>query len=249
MTQRGAYRLAIVCEARADRHIAAGLADRVLGSAVEWLEPESLDLFRRWQGAEEGDSHLEWRRVKALADSRNIHPHGHFQGEPGAPDAYVARRVLLLLATQPAPPDAVVLVRDLDDQEERRTGLEQARADKPWPFPVVLGTAQTKRECWVLCGFEPRNEKEEARLAEVRQELGFDPRVQAHELGAKDPAATRSAKRVLHRLVGDDSDREEACWMESDLNLLEERGSLTGLAEYLQEVRERLVPLFKGSRI
>jgi len=251
MPQTGAYVLAVVCEADADRRTATGLADRMLCREVDWIEPEILDGHRRWQGLEEeGSSHLEWRQVKEHARSRGLKAHGHFTGEPGEPDAYAARRALLLLNARP--PDAVVLVRDTDGQEERRRGLEQARAGQPrtgqpWPFPVLLAVAHPKREAWVLAGFEPRSEAENTSLAQCRQEFGFDPRLRSEELFAKTPGAPRDAKRVVRLLVGETYDREQSCWADCPLEDLTERGRLNGLTDYLEEVRTRLVPLFTGS--
>lgn len=247
MTQTGAYVLAVVCEADADRRTATGLADRVLCREVDWIEPEVLDGHRKWQGLLEGGSHLQWRQVKDHARARGLKAHGHFNGEPGAPDAFAARLALLLLATSGRPPDAAVLMRDTDGQQERKVGLEQARMDREWPFPVLIGCADPKRECWVLAGFEPRSPDEDAILAQLRQELGFDPRLQAEALSAKESGALRDAKRVLSLLVGGDRDREQSCWVECPLEALVERGRLNGLADYLDEVRTRLVPLFTGS--
>ena len=242
MTPTGAYVLAVVCEADADRRTATGLADRVLCKEVEWIEPEILDGYRRWQGLMEGSSHLEWHQIKGY----RVKPHGSFNGEPGAPDAFAARKALLLLTISSRPPDAAVLVRDSDGQQDRRRGLEQALNFQGWPFPVLIGLADPKRECWILAGFEPRTEAEEANLALLRQELGFDPRLQSEALSAKKPGALRDAKRVLSLLVGGDFDREESCLAECPLEHLMERGRLNGLADYLKELRTRLVPLFTG---
>lgn len=247
MTQTGAYVLAVVCEADADRRTATGLADRVLCAEVDWIEPGILNGHRKWQGLVEGSSHLEWHQIKDLADARGIKSHGYFMGEPGAPDAYAARRALLLLNARP--PDAVVLVRDTDGQEERRHGLEQARTEQPrteqpWPFPVLLAVAHPKREAWVIAGFEPRSHGEEVSLAQLRQELGFDPRLQSEALSARKTGALRDAKRVLNLLIGGDFDREESCLAECPLEHLVERGRLNGLSDYLEEVRTRLVPRF-----
>ena len=243
MTTASAYTLAIVCEAAADRDIATGLADRVLCKEVDWVDPESLPLHRRWQGLDGGSRHLEWHWIRSLAELRRFKPHGHFRGEPGDLNAHETYKALLLLVE--AKPDAVVLVRDTDGNESRRRGMEQARDDKPWPFPVILGLAHSERECWVLAGFHPQTSSETKALARLRQELGFDPCTAAEDLAASSPGAKRDAKRVLAALV-QDADRERACWIDADLETLEERGRGTGLPEYLEEVRTRLVPLFLG---
>jgi hypothetical protein len=224
MQESGAYGLAVVCEADADRRIATALADRVLCRDVEWIEPDSLGSHRRWRGLDSGSSHLEWHEAKAKAGALGRKAHGDFKGRPGAPDAFAARRALLLLMSRQLP-DAVVLVRDADRQLERRTGLEQAREDRAWPFPVIIGLAIPKRESWVLAGFEPQEA-----LAQARRETG-------------------DLKRVLELLVGDDYDREQACWTECPLEILTERGQFNGLTEYLEEVRTRLVPLFTGREV
>jgi hypothetical protein len=244
MEGSAAYSFAVVCEASADLRLVADLADRVLCQEVEWIEPEDLDLHRRWRGVELVDTHLEWHWVGRLAKQQNLRAHGHFSGEPGTLDAAIARKALLLLAGSRNPPDAIILSRDTDDQGERRQGLEQARSASHWQFPIVLAVAHTKRECWVLAGFNASSESEEHVLAELRQELGFDPRVRAEELTAAAPNAPRNAKRILERLVAGNQDREEECWTACGLETLAERGRLTGLADYLREVRERLVPLF-----
>jgi|tagenome__1003787_1003787.scaffolds.fasta_scaffold20933549_2 hypothetical protein len=245
MSGSAAYTFAVVCEAPADLRLVADLADRVFCHEVEWIDPESLDLHRLWRGLELKDNHLEWHWVRRVAKEHHLGgPHGHFKEKPGTLDAAMARKALLLLADVRNPPDAVVLVRDTDGWEERRRGLTQARDVKPWPFEIVLAVAHTKRECWVLAGFDPCSESEEKALAELRQELGFDPRVRAEELTAAAPNAPRNAKRVLDRLLSGNQDREQECWAACDLETLAERGRLTGLADYLEEVRERLVPLF-----
>jgi hypothetical protein len=246
MPSQAAYALALVCEAPADRRTASHLADRVLVAEVDWLEEENLDHHRRWQGVDEGSSHLEWHEVPRLARHQHVRPHGHFKGEPGALDAQAARKALLLLATEAHPPDAVILIRDTDGFEERRVGLEQARQERPWPFRVILGVAHPKREAWVIAGFEPRDAREEALLKEVHRELGFDPRLKSETLSAKAPGASKNAKRVLDALVEGEADREAACWTECGLDVLAERGRLSGLAGYLGEVRRELVPLFSG---
>ncbi len=191
----GAYSLVIVCEAVADHRVASVLADRVLCAEVEWIDPETLNLHRRWQGVDAGSSHIEWHRVRSLAKRHGFKVWGKFSGEPGAPDARAARLVLQLLLATDNLPDAVLLIRDSDGDEERRMGLEQARAERHWPFSIAIGLAHVNRECWVLAGRR-------------RQ------------------------------------DREETCWTDCDLEVLRARGAETGLADYLDEVRTRIVPLF-----
>ena len=91
--------------------------------------------------------------------------------------------------------DAVLLIRDDDRQVDRRRGLEQVRHASPLAERIVIGLAHTKRECWVLAGFEARDDQERELLAEIRRELGFDPCIQAEQLTAihdHDKRAVRS---------------------------------------------------------
>jgi hypothetical protein len=136
-------------------------------------------------------------------------------------------------------------MRDMDDQPEREIGLGQARTEaRSWKmFEIILGCPNPMREAWALCGFDPETDNERARLEELRQELGFYPHDQAHHLDAQDEQAKRSAKRVLRLLTGDDREREERCWKRTALDKLRARGVMTGLCNYLDEVRQHLVPL------
>jgi hypothetical protein len=235
---------AVVCEAPADRDTACTLADRVVCREIDWIEAEHLPHLRQWRGRIPSESCLLWKDVPGHAQQLGIKLFGHFNNEPGAPDAHVARQALALLKRSGHVPHAVILVRDADDQPARRRGLEQAKGLHILNCPVIVGVAEPKRECWVLAGFSPCTPEEENRFEGVRQDLGFDPSVQAHQLTAKPDDAKRSAKRVLGLLSNHDKEREARCWAEVDLLVLIERGARTGLAAYLDEIRVQLVPLF-----
>jgi hypothetical protein len=169
---------------------------------------------------------------------------GHFGGQPAFPDARAARRAIAYLVKELPDIDAIMLIRDQDDQPERREGLEQARTHDRSGMRVVVGLAVVERESWVVSGFEPQHDSESSRLEAERRTLGFDPSLQSHELTAcKADTALRSPKRVLRALSGDDRDRERRCWWETSLEVLRTRGGGNGLADYLREVRERLAPL------
>jgi hypothetical protein len=171
---------------------------------------------------------------------------GKFGGESGQPDAYAARLALLLLASSERRPDAVLLVRDSDGDSRRREGLEQARNDRRWPFPVVVGLAEPKRECWVLAGFDPKSPEETVRLEVSERRLSFHPVREAHRLDARKHGAKNDAKLALEELTQGDMERERVCLEETPLSSLQERGKNTGLTEYLKEVRTRLVPILSG---
>jgi hypothetical protein len=246
----------IICEAPADQRTACALADRLLSAAVDWMVPEMLDVFRQWRGLRRSEPFLAWKHVHTRAREAGIRTNGFFEGEPGAQDAFAARRALALLTVEGERGiDAVLLIRDSDGHaEERHRGLEQGRQGVDGLGPILIGVAHTKRECWVLAGFTPVDEEERARVERLRQELGFDPCAHAEGLTAEHPGAKRDAKRVLSYLMGGDEGvdreavwmREVICMKESSLAQLEERGKATGLAEFIQEIRARLVPLWTG---
>ena len=239
--------LAVVCEARADFDLAATLVDRVLCDSIPWLAQHgSAEPVRTFWQAPSGQPFLRWREVPGLARERGVRAHGHFDGKPGAADAHAARLALLLLAQERQQPSAVVLLRDTDGDLARCQGMQQARIDpqRVWPFPIVLGAAHTKRECWLLAGFEPETPDERQALQTVKAELGFDPCLAAEGLTAVDEGAKRSAKRVLSLLSGGEPERERRCYAESPLSNLHQRSSANGLRNFLAYLEKRLRPLF-----
>jgi hypothetical protein len=238
------HRVAVVAEASADHQTATELADRILLEAInDWLDEDQLPHQREWLVEVSGEQ-LTWKRIRKLAEASGIEAEGFFNGEPGLPDARAARRALRYLRASIPELEAVVLIRDQDDQEDRRDGLEQARREDHEGLVIVVGLAVVEREAWVISGFEPQDADEQTRLDTERQTLGFYPHEQSHELKAcKDDTAQRNPKRVLRALTGGDFDRERRCWNNTPLSRLRVRGTENGLVQYLDEVRTRLAPL------
>lgn len=246
-------RLVAFCEAAADFQIASDLVDRLLRERgpgwVRDLLDTAPDSVRSWRGDGTGAKFFVLGRMAKYVDDLEVRvPQGHFGGEPGAADALMARTAFAIvrkLAKQDGGLHAVLLIRDLDDQPARRTGHIQARDEvQTWAsFRIIIGAANPKREAWVLCGFEPENLDERARLDSLRQELGFQPHVHADQLDAKDEHAKRSAKRVLRALVDGDLAREVRCWTRTPLQTLRARGVATGLSGFLDELEHHLLPL------
>lgn len=144
---------------------------------------------------------------------------------------------------------AVLLIRDLDNQPERRTGLEQARQQDSQRQPkleIVLGTSDRCREAWVLNGFVPQNNAEKQTLKAIANRLTFDPCENAHRLraGSVGRDRFRNPKVILAELTGDEYDRQRQCWEEAPLDFLNQRGQETGLTAYLAEIKHRLIPIF-----
>jgi hypothetical protein len=151
------------------------------------------------------------------------------------------RKVLLLFCHTNPRPEIVVLARDLDGDPDRRAGIEQVRNGLPWPFAIVAAAPEPEIEGWLVSGFLPKDEHEQARLEEVRRELSFDPTLQSHRLTAHPNAAPTDAKRVLSRLCEDDREREHACLTR---DVLHQRGDRNGARSFLEEIDQHVLPIF-----
>ena len=108
---------------------------------------------------------------------------------------------------------------------------------------VIVGIADKMREAWVLNGFIPRWEAEKKTLQNLKTALSFDPTREAERLRAAKPSDLRHPKRVLSELTAADAGRQACCWLETPLDELRQRGAGTGLAKFLDELRNRLAPL------
>jgi hypothetical protein len=152
---------------------------------------------------------------------------------------------LLLLHGRDPQPEAVLLIHDSDGDDEWRKGLNLAREDEAqrYAFRIVVGVPHPEREAWALIGFEPLDDDENELLQSLKRELKFDPCIHPERLNPGRDDLLKGTKRALRKLIQDNRERERSCWMECDLQKLRQRGTLTGLPEYLDEVRERLVPL------
>ena len=241
-------KFAVICEAAADFQTATELADRVIVDEVAWLESDAVEYQRSWLNATPAGEPLIWAGLGGAARAAGIRARGHFNGEAGLADAKAARRAILFAQRTIDDLSAVVLIRDQDNEPQRRLGLEQARQE-PHPVTIVVGLSVPEREAWVICGFDPECEAEIELLADERQRTGGDPRLHSHKLAAGGPdTAERSPKRVLQSLTRGDRDRERRCWRETPLDTLAGRGRDNGLADYLEEVRARLAPLIGDGR-
>jgi len=253
-------RLLVFCESPADFETVQGLVDRVLQErGPDWVREllegpsEAAQGFRDWVPDGEGRKYFDLHKLSAYASRHKLRvPQGHFAGQPGEAGALMARTAFLVareLALTGTELDAVLLVWDMDDQSrDRRMGLAQSSNEaRPLvPFAIVLGSPDPMREAWVLAGFEPETDDERARLAAMRQELGFNPCEEAHRLDAKKEHAKRSPKRVLEALTSGEHAREVRCWTKTSLVLLRARGRHSGLTAFLDEAAESLVPRLSG---
>jgi hypothetical protein len=238
--------IALLCEGPTDPRTVCPLADRVIaGGAVDWITAEVIDDYRHFRGYRATDAYLKWSDVNDLAREHGVKSLGHFEGLPLHGDGHNTRRALALLtlhASEDDPVEAIIIYRDGDrEYEARRDAIRKVRDHTPLSIPVVVGVANRMRECWVINGFDPTNPDEQARLESERERIGFDPRTGAERLTSED----RCPKRILRALVGDDLDRERACVEKAPIETLCQRGEDTGLKDFIDELRERLVPAFR----
>jgi len=245
-------RVGIAAESEGDLSWVCGLADRILCNDVEWIEPEVIDSFRTWCG-HDGRSWMDVHRVSDEARVRGLRCYGHFDGEPGAIDAHMFRAIFLLFLDEDTRPDAVVVCRDVDGDDERVRGFHQASRGhtirgsvQPWPFSIIGAIASPEIEAWLIAGFSAPTSVEADALAIVRQRIGFDPRLHPERLTSKKPEDKKDAKRVLDEISYDDPGRVKESWASAPLEALIERGKASGLADYIGDVRSKLVPAVAG---
>jgi hypothetical protein len=254
-----------IVESRADAITATKLAERVLVEKVDWLEPESLQHLFQWSGLELGTEYSCWKDTNDIIDraKKDGIPMPRFlgHGKTGAlkADGAAAMKILnlikLLYLKKNRKIGAVIFIRDLDNQPERRQGIEQARAEHEDKLPhveIVIGTADRMREAWVLNGFVPLSSAEKQILEQIQTKLSFDPCDEAHRLRSnsfEEPDRIKNPKVVVEQLTEKDIIREQQCWEETDLEIMRSRGNSTGLTDYLNEIEHRLISIVIGSQI
>lgn len=224
-----------------------GLGDRIMvEEGPDWLEPELLDVLRRWQALDPGQDFTKWTALKRARGERHRPRYLGRSASTERGSDYAMGVVALLAAAQLAPDSgdtrAVLMLRDADSSKDRRDGLRQAAAEPRFAhLNVMVGIADKMSEAWVLAGWQPRDASERAKLAACCADLGFDPTRTPQRLRAPKPEAQRHPKAVVQRLLQDDLDREAA------LALLSENGAGSGLADLIEQMRRILPELIGGS--
>lgn len=239
----------VVAEAEADAQIACGLADRVfVENGPEWIDETWLPNIRIWTGVEVGTSYTRLPDIKKLGEKYNLPRYrAHFDdAAKGSEAATLRKAVFLALKLQRQRPiKALMLVRDLDSQAQRRDKMMQARDELKQQVAIVLATPKWKREAWVLNGFVCADQNEEQLLESLRKELGFDPCLEAERLrySSQTSKSARDPKRIVMMLTSNNFEREQQCWAETALAILRGRGQETYLKDFLQDIEDELLPL------
>ncbi|MEG4007542.1 hypothetical protein QUA41_16590 [Microcoleus sp. Pol11C1] len=245
----------VIVESSADARTATKLAERLLVEKVEWLEHETLQHHFQWSGLEAGTENSCWKNIdditKRFSDKfkfPTLRSNGRFKTD-GQSANKIIKLISFLQHKQKRDIKAVIFMRDLDSQPERREHIEQARLehiDQQPKLAIIIGTPHRMREAWVLNGFIPSNKDEEQILKEITTQLTFNPCEESHRLRSNsltEPDRIRNPKVVLEKLTGGKMEREQQCWEETSLELLRKNGVHTGLTAYIDEIEERLIPI------
>ena len=173
------FEIIVIVESNADAQTAIKLAERVLVEKVDWLEHELLSNFFQWSGLDVGTEYSCWKNIKNIMhcarESGLTIPKYLGHGKSGVlkADGAAAMKILnfirLLQRKNNRPIKVVLLIRDLDNQPERREGIEQARAehiDRQPKVEIIIGAADRMREAWVLNGFIASNQEEVKKISE-----------------------------------------------------------------------------------
>ena len=244
-------RIAVIAEAHYDFRVVSTLFDRAALESKdmpEWIrdDPQQFEVERVFSGINEAEEFTVRKSVKSRSKNfgkgfQNVSKFGTGLGD----DLRDTERCVSLAVLADQKLNILLLSRDSDGKSERLESWRKVKEkfQNEISFQIVLASQHCKLEAWILNGFVPNNSKEEQRLKEMRQELGFPPVEQAEKLWAG-RGAKKCPKRVLSLLCDKDREREERCWNETDLKILRENGTNTGLSAFLEDVENSCVPMF-----
>jgi hypothetical protein len=241
--------IVVFCEANGDASVAIGFGERILLEEIEWLR-DTAEARPTWGGLT-SKPFESWVSIKkSYADDPSLPTirSREMNGKPPEADAITALKALRL--AEKVQPLAVVLLRDVDAIEGRKSGLQQARLEHRntalRPVTAVIGLPDRYREAWLLAGFQPKSARETASLEQIHKEIqNAHPTRESHRL-RDGKGEARCAKDIWERLSDEDATREESCWLETPLEILHEYGRGCGLSAYLEEVKTHLVPLLQA---
>jgi hypothetical protein len=181
----------VIVESRMDAVTAKKLAERVLVEKIDWLEEDNLQHLFKWTGLESGTEHSCWKDINDIIDraEKDGIPKPRYLGHgktgklraDGAAALKILKLSKLLYHKKKREIAAVVFIRDVDNQPERKQGIEQARLEHTEDRPcaeVIIGVADRMREAWILNGFTPLNVAEKQTLSQIKANLS----------GSTDPA-------------------------------------------------------------
>lgn len=228
--------VAFVCFAEDSLHWATihAATDHYLRALVGWLnDHDDLSPHRSWvvddEARSQGRGYLNLHRgARGFADGRT-RVHGHFDGQPGAPDAKLTRECILTAQALEPRPHAIFLARDTDGESRRLVGIEQAVGE--FSEQVVVALAHPEMEAWAIATCTAATDVLRAEL-----QLSFDPRQLPSKLSSKS-ASKKDAKRIAERLGA----------TEVDVKRLEQvpDAEAVGIARFISDLRRTIQALFR----
>jgi|GEM_PF-2164927 len=247
-------RIVVIGEAQGDFEVARELIDQSILRCVEltWIKEDvDLEHHRIYRGFEQSQEFVVWGWLDTTnTKDYRIRSRGMFENDWPSHD--VALRIQRAIFHFVNDAEFIVVVKDTDGNELHETQLRSVR-ELVEKMPVVVGIEHTKLECWLVAGFNPQNPTEEERLQTLclgeKPGIGFNPCLRSHELTATGPASKgdpRNAKRVLEFLVGDDWRVALRSLHRDNHPILSARGEHNGLADFLSDIRERLIRVVFG---
>ncbi|MDI3285574.1 hypothetical protein [Polyangium sp. 15x6] len=248
--------LVTFCEASADFRAIEILVDRVLREeGPDWLADnydtmKEREAFRTFKG-ESGDRPFydvhdvprHFAKLEKDTGKKVLVPHASFDGRrlPKAMQVYTILYLARALSKIERV-DALLIVVDMDKHGAGgREGMDKARSATfvSKPFRIAIGCPNPNREAWILAGFVPTRPEERKALDELRKKLAFSLPDEPHRIReAGDP------HKVIEQLTNDDPTREDRCLEEPPLETLATRGKDAGLADFLNELRREILPLY-----
>lgn len=256
-------RLIRICEDRMHAMLVEGIAERVVAefTARGWPfdawelvdETSKAPITRRWCTLDGRDGH----------ESSTALPKRPF-GKGGAKaEGIVARKAVLyglaaLSERGIAADEAVIfVVVDLHTASADVSAalgsmcdaVDDALRNEPRPPCVVCVAMAPEAEAWVCAGFLATNDQETAALDALRQRVSFDPTTQPHRLTGGTKTEPNDAKRALRELVADKySPRAQRCWSDTALDVLARNGQHAGVPQFLNALRNFMVPSLLKTR-
>lgn len=228
----------VVVEGAADACSAAILIDRIIeAGAHRYRGIDASTPFTRRGPPEQQMTYTKWGHLKGLPGSTRA------RGREGHATR-AARKALSHIALVDRSRPVVVLIRD-DDRKHRLAEHAPRLADEfSARLHAIIGVPNPEMEMWRLHAYEPGDDGERARLAAQRRALGADPRdldpATVHSGRTHDKhtgeAIKRNAKNILAALTDGDPHRADHGLANTPLDTLSERGTRSGLADFIRSV-------------
>jgi hypothetical protein len=255
-------RIFLACEDACHARVVQWLVDEIVVRDIGWLGEQDLDPeqpaghwksdervapLRIWAGRHSEEPFFKVHAWSEALKAIRIRLHGHIAGKPAGPDALLVR-ACLILAYQVAAADIAIVVRDVDNQPERRRALRSIEeAGLTPPLVVLLASPTPEVEAWIVAGFVPRSAAERSKFDDLCLALSFDPTREPSRMSSHGNPPERDAKAVHDHILSElEPDRWKACLNHlrrcHDEGADRERLSCCGVAQFFADCHAVLLP-------